>query len=193
MDNNNGNSKKERFEAEALLHLNSLYNMSLRLTRNEEDAKDLLQETFYKAYKFFHQFQQGTSIKAWLFKILKNSYINVYRKKVRQPEMIEYDKVEPFISLIKDDKNDNKEKIEEKVLDKLLDDEITAALNKLPDEFRIVVLLSDLEGLSYKEISDIMECPIGTVRSRLSRGRRMLQKVLLEYALKEGIIKGKEK
>lgn len=193
MDNNNGNGKKERFEAEALLHLNSLYNMSLRLTRNEEDAKDLVQETFYKAYKFFHQFQQGTSIKAWLFKILKNSYINVYRKKVRQPEMIEYDKVAPFISLIKDDKNDNKEEIEKKVLDKLLDDEITAALNKLPDEFRMVVLLSDLEGLSYKEISDIMECPIGTVRSRLSRGRRILQKVLLDYALKEGIIKGKEK
>ncbi len=193
MDNNNGNGKKERFEAEALLHLNSLYNMSLRLTRNEEDAKDLVQETFYKAYKFFHQFQQGTSIKAWLFKILKNSYINVYRKKVRQPEMIEYDKVAPFISLIKDDRNDNKEEIEAKVLDKLLDDEITAALNKLPDEFRMVVLLSDLEGLSYKEISDIMECPIGTVRSRLSRGRRMLQKVLLDYALKEGIIKGKEK
>ncbi|MCK4966052.1 sigma-70 family RNA polymerase sigma factor [bacterium] len=193
MDNNNGSSKKERFEAEALLHLNSLYNMSLRLTRNEDDAKDLVQETFYKAYKFFHQFQQGTSIKAWLFKILKNSYINVYRKKVRQPEMIEYDKVAPFISLIKDDRNDNKEEIEAKVLDKLLDDEITAALNKLPDEFRMVVLLSDLEGLSYKEISDIMECPIGTVRSRLSRGRRMLQKVLLDYALKEGIIKGKEK
>ena len=193
MDNNNGNSKKERFEAEALLHLDSLYNMSLKLTRNEEDAKDLVQETFYKAYKFYHQFQQGTSIKAWLFKILKNSYINIYRKKVRQPEMIEYDKVEPFISLIKEDKKDGKEGIEDKVLDKLLDDEVTSALGKLPDEFRMVVLLSDLEGLSYQEISDSMECPIGTVRSRLSRGRRMLQKVLLDYALKEGIIKGKEK
>lgn len=193
MDNKNGNSKKKRFEAEALLHLNALYSMSLKLTRNEEDAKDLVQETYFKAYKFFHQFQQGTSIKAWLYKILKNSYINVYRKKVRQPEMIEYDKVEPFISLIQDDNKETKEKIEKKILDKLLDDEITSALNKLPDEFRIVVLLSDMEGLSYKEISDIMECPIGTVRSRLSRGRKMLQKVLLDYALKEGIIKGKEK
>ncbi|GAG21537.1 unnamed protein product, partial [marine sediment metagenome] len=146
---------------------------------------------FFKAYKFFHQFQEGTSIKAWLFRILKNTFINLYRKRVREPEMVNYENVEPFIDLLKDDKGDISIVAEDNILNKYLSDEISSAINNLPDDFKMVVLLSDLEGFSYKEIADIMDCPIGTVRSRLARGRRMLQKNLLDYALNEGIIKGK--
>lgn len=193
MNNNSGNNKKGRFEKEALTHIDSLYNLSSYLTKNSDDAKDLVQETYYKAYKFFHQFQEGTSIKAWLFKILKNTFINLYRKKVREPEIIDYEKVESFIGLIKDDNFDFAHLEEDNLLNKFLSDDVVSALNQLPDDFKIVVLLSDVEGLSYKEIADIMECPIGTIRSRLSRARKMLQKILLNYALKQGIIKGKEK
>jgi RNA polymerase sigma-70 factor (ECF subfamily) len=193
MDNKNDNDKKKKFEKEAMIYLDSLYNLSLNLTRNPNDAKDLLQETYYKAYKFYHQFQEGTSLKAWLFKILKNTFINLYRKKVKEPEKVDYEKVEPFISLLQDNNSDVTNIEENILLNKFLSDDVTSALNKLPDDFKTVVLLSDLEGFSYKEISEIMDCPIGTVRSRLSRGRRMLQKILFDYAIKEGIIKGKEK
>jgi len=193
LNSKSGNDKKGRFEKEALTHIDSLYSLSLYLVKNPDDAKDLVQETYYKAYKFFHQFQEGTSIKAWLFKILKNTFINMYRKKVRQPEIIDYEKVESFIGLIKDNNLDFEHFEEDNILNKFLSDDVISALNQLPDDFKIVVLLSDVEGLSYKEIADIMDCPIGTVRSRLSRARKMLQKILLNYALKQGIIKGKEK
>ena len=193
MNNNSGDNKKGRFEKEALMHIDSLYNLSLYLTKNSDDAKDLVQETYYKAYKFFHQFQEGTSIKAWLFKILKNTFINFYRKRVREPEIIDYEKVESFIGLIKNNNFDFAHLEEDNLLNKFLSDDVVSALSQLPDDFKIVILLSDVEGLSYKEIADIMECPIGTVRSRLSRARKILQKILLNYALKQGIIKGKEK
>jgi len=193
LNNNSGNNKKGRFEKEALTHIDSQYNLSSYLTKNSDDAKDLVQETYYKAYKFFHQFQEGTSIKAWLFKILKNTFINLYRKKFIEHEIIDYEKVESFIGLIKDDNFDFAHLEEDNLLNKFLSDDVVSALNQLPDDFKIVVLLSDVEGLSYKEIADIMECPIGTIRSRLSRARKMLQKILLNYALKQGIIKGKEK
>jgi RNA polymerase sigma-70 factor (ECF subfamily) len=193
MDNKIDNDKKKKFEKEAMIYLDSLYNLSLNLTRNPNDAKDLVQETYYKAYKFYYQFQEGTSLKAWLFKILKNTFINLYRKKVKEPEKVDYEKVEPFISLLQDNNSDVTNIEENILLNKFLSDDVTSALNKLPDDFKTVVLLSDLEGFSYKEISEIMDCPIGTVRSRLSRGRRMLQKILFDYAIKEGIIKGKEK
>jgi len=188
-----GNNNREKFGKEALEHIDSLYNYSLSLTRNTDEAKDLVQETFFKAYKSLHQFQEGTSIKAWLFRILKNTFINLYRKRVREPEIVNYEKIEPFIDLLKDDKGDISIVAEDNILNKYMGDEITSALNNLPDDFKMVVLLSDLEGFSYQEVADIMDCPIGTVRSRLSRGRRMLQKNLLDYALSEGIIKGKEK
>ncbi len=191
MSSKSGNNNREKFGKEASMHIDSLYNYSLSLTRNPDDAKDLVQETFFKAYKFFHQFQEGTSIKAWLFRILKNTFINLYRKRVREPEMVNYENVEPFIDLLKDDKGDISIVAEDNILNKYLSDEISSAINNLPDDFKMVVLLSDLEGFSYKEIADIMDCPIGTVRSRLARGRRMLQKNLLDYALNEGIIKGK--
>ncbi len=193
MDNKIDNDKKKKFEKEAMIYLDSLYNLSLNLTRNPNDAKDLVQETYYKAYKFYYQFQEGTSLKAWLFKILKNTFINLYRKKVKEPEKVDYEKVEPFISLLQDNNSDVTNIEENILLNKFLSDDVTSALEKLPDDFKTVVLLSDLEGFSYKEISEIMDCPIGTVRSRLSRGRRMLQKILFDYAIKEGIIKGKEK
>jgi len=193
LNSSSDNNKKGRFEKEALMHIDSLYNFSLYLTKNSDDAKDLVQETYYKAYKFFHQFQEGTSIKAWLFKILKNTFINLYRKKYREPEIIDYEKVESFIGLMKDNNFDFAHLEEDNLLNKFLSDNVVSALNQLPDDFKTVVLLSDVEGLSYKEIADIVECPIGTVRSRLSRARKMLQKILLNYALKQGIIKGKEK
>jgi len=193
LNNNSGDNKKGRFEKEALTHIDSLYNLSLYLTKNSDDAKDLVQETYYKAYKFFHQFQKGTSIKAWLFKILKNTFINLYRKRIREPEIVDYEKVESFIGLIKNNNFDFARLEENNLLNKFLSDDVVSALSQLPDDFKIVILLSDVEGLSYKEIADIMECPIGTVRSRLSRARKMLQKILLNYALKQGIIKGKEK
>lgn len=193
MNNNSGDNKKGRFEKEALTHIDSLYNLSLYLTKNSDDAKDLVQETYYKAYKFFHQFQEGTSIKAWLFKILKNTFINFYRKRVREPEIIDYEKVESFIGLVKNNNFDFAHLEEDNLLNKFLSDDVVSALSQLPDDFKIVILLSDVEGLSYKEIADIMECPIGTVRSRLSRARKILQKILLNYALKQGIIKGKGK
>ena len=193
MNNTPGNDRRGRFEKEALIHIDSLYNLSLYLTKNPDDAKDLVQETYYRAYKFFHQFQEGTSIKAWLFKILKNTFINLYRKKVREPEIIDYEKVEPFIALMKDDNFNIAHLEEDNILNKFLSDDVVSALNQLPDDFKMVVLLSDFEELPYKEIADIMECPVGTVRSRLSRARKMLQKILLNYALKQGIIKGREK
>ena len=191
MNDDSKKSNKERFEKEALMHMDLLYNLSLSLTRNPDDAKDLVQETYFKAYKFFHQYQEGTNIKAWLFKILRNSFVNIYRKKVREPELVVYEKVEPFINLIRS--GNNSDMSDKAVSDKFLSDEVTSALNQLPDDFKEVVLLSDLEGLSYKEIAQVVDCPVGTVRSRLSRGRRMLQKALLDYALKEGLIQGQEK
>jgi len=178
--------KHETFKSEALVHMDALYNAALRLTYNEEDARDLVQKTFFKAYRFFDQFELGTSCKAWLFKILKNTFINKYRKKVKQPEHVDYDTVEPFVDLIKDKQFFNSETLDEEILDNFLSDDVNEALSKLPDDFRMVLILSDIEGFSYKEIAEIMECPIGTIRSRLSRARKMMFKYLLKYAKKEG-------
>ncbi len=186
---NNETEKQAEFAKEALVHLDALYNASYKLTHNEEDAKDLVQEALFKAYRFFGQFQVGTSCKAWLFKILKNTFINHYRKRVKQPEILGYENVEPFINLVKDRDVYFTRGAEEKMFDKFLSDDVKRALEKLSPEFKLVVILADIEGFSYKEIADIMECPIGTVRSRLSRGRKMMEKVLQEYASKEGITK----
>ncbi|MFC1554791.1 sigma-70 family RNA polymerase sigma factor [candidate division KSB1 bacterium] len=178
--------KQEEFKVEALVHMDSLYNAALKLTHNPDDAKDLVQETYLKAFKFFEQFEPGTSCKAWLFKIQKNTFINKYRKKIKQPEHVDFDTVEPFVDLIKDKSSGEKRDIDEQIADRYLSDEINEALTKLPHDFKMVLLLSDMEGFSYKEIADIMECPIGTIRSRLSRARKIMHKYLLKYSKEEG-------
>ncbi len=178
--------KKEAFKVEALAHIDTLYNAALKFTYNRDDASDLVQETYFKAYKFFGNFEPGTSCKAWLFKILKNTFINKYRRKVRQPEQVDFDAVEPYVDLIRDKTLDPGESLDEDIFKSHMSDDVKTALARLPEEFRMVLVLSDIEGFSYKEISDIMDCPIGTVRSRLSRGRKLMYKYLLKYAKAEG-------
>jgi RNA polymerase sigma-70 factor (ECF subfamily) len=176
--------KIQVFEDIAIPYMSPMYRTALRLTRNEKDAEDLLQEAFLRAYKSFHQFQLGTNIKAWLFKILTNLHINRYQKQARRPNSVSYDDLEEFYlynQLLQKDIFLNTNNIEEELLNNLFDTEVKEAIEKLPWEFRITVLLADIEGFRYQEIADILNCPIGTVRSRLSRGRRLLEKYLWEY------------
>jgi len=186
----NISEKQEAFKSEALVHMDALYNGAFKLTYNEEDAKDLVQETYFKALRFFDQFEPGTSCKAWLFKILKNTFINKYRKKAKQPEHVDFNTVEPFVDLIKDKQYFDSNSLDDSILNNYLSDEINEALSKLSYEFRMILILSDIEGFSYKEIADIMDCPLGTIRSRLSRARRMMFKLLSKYAKKEGYYRG---
>ncbi|MFC1492585.1 sigma-70 family RNA polymerase sigma factor [candidate division KSB1 bacterium] len=165
--------KQRLFEREAFPLMDSLYNSALKLTYNEDDAKDLVQDTFFKGFRFLHQFEQGTSMHAWLFRIMKNTFINNYRKKVKQPSKVDFDDVEPFLDNIILDKDFTSEEIEH-ILNNSLSDDVNDALMKLPEDFRLVLILSDMEGFSYKEIAGIMEIPIGTVRSRLSRARKAM-------------------
>lgn len=178
--------KQESFQNEAIVHMDALYNSALKLTYNEEDAQDLVQDTFFKAFRFFDQFEPGTSCKAWLFKILKNTFINKYRKKVKQPEHVDFNAIEPFVDLIRDKKHFKNDSLDVTILNNYLSDEINVALAKLSTEFKMVLILSDVEGFSYKEVAEIMDCPIGTIRSRLSRARKMMYKLLAKYAKKEG-------
>jgi RNA polymerase sigma-70 factor (ECF subfamily) len=180
-------SQKSEFEALTLPHLDALYNTALRLTKNESDAEDLIQETFLKAFRFFHRFQPGTHIKAWLFKIMTNTFINHYRKQQRDKEVLEdWD----WDHLLQSDAEIGEN--EKKILDRFISQEVVDSLNQIPVEFRMVVLLADLEDFSYKEIAEIVDCPIGTVMSRLYRGRRLLRKLLAEYATEQGYIQQKE-
>ena len=185
------NSQRLYFEGNALEHMDALYNMALKLTRNTEDAEDLVQETFFRAYKYFYQYKPGTSCKAWLYTILKNTFINRYRKTAKEPKKAAFHEVEPFIDMIRDSEVPWEE-IHERAQDHLLGDDVSGALGTLSDDIRMVVLLADLEGCTYEEISTIMSCPIGTVRSRLSRGRKALQELLYDYAHREGYIKRKD-
>lgn len=181
--------KQIEFEQVALVYIDSLYNAALRMTGNQPDAEDLVQETYLKAYRFFHRFRKDSNCLAWLFKIMKNSYINRFRQKVREPVMVDYDTAKPAYDLARLEAGDTSGSPEEEVLSKLLDDEVERAIRALPDEFKLVVILSDIEGFQYKEIAEILGCPIGTVRSRLSRGRRLLRKQLWDYAKDLGYIK----
>lgn len=164
-----------------------LYNFALRTTGNADDARDLLQETYLKAYRFWNKYEKGTNIRAWLFRIMKNSYINRYRKETREPSKVDYDDVENFYDSIRSSATDTND-LQEKFFGGLLGDEVTAALQSLPEEFRTVVILCDIEGLTYEEIAEFLECPIGTVRSRLHRGRKLLQAKLFDYAKRQGLI-----
>ncbi|MEI6846648.1 MAG: sigma-70 family RNA polymerase sigma factor [Chlorobiaceae bacterium] len=178
--------KQHEFQKEAVVHLNSLYNYALHLTMKPDDAKDLVQETYLKAYKFFQSFERGTNCKAWLFKILKNNYINTFRKNSREPAKVDYDLIKDFYHSIKDTRNDTSE-AESDYFHSLLHEEVYQSLQSLPEEFREVIQLCDIDGFTYEEIANMVESPIGTVRSRLFRGRKLLRKQLKEYAKKYGI------
>jgi RNA polymerase sigma-70 factor, ECF subfamily len=181
--------KHSEFEAEALPHMDVLYNFALRTTGNADDARDLLQETYLKAYRFWDKYEKGTNIRAWLFRIMKNSYINRYRKETKEPDKVDYDDIENFYNTIRAESTDPND-LQQQLYGNLLGDEVTKALQSLPDDFRTVVILCDIEGLTYEEIAEFVECPIGTVRSRLHRGRKLLQAKLFEYAKQQGMIKG---
>ncbi len=183
---------KRRFQADALPLLDSLYGAALRMTRNPADAEDLVQETMLRAYRAFDRFEPGTNLKAWLFRILTNAYINVYRKRQREPQKIPLEEVEDF-DLYQELKNHDpqfSETPESIVLDSLVDSDITDAIDDLPEQFRLAVVLSDIEGFSYAEMAEIMDVPLGTVMSRLHRGRKALQKRLWDLARERGIVRG---
>jgi RNA polymerase sigma-70 factor (ECF subfamily) len=180
---------KDPFETEALSFLDALYRTALRMTRSEADAEDLVQETYIRAFRFREQFAPGTNLKAWLFRILTNTFINTYRRRRAQPEFTELDDVDEF-SLYKrmSDLRTSSESgnPETEFLNGIVDSEVKDALTDLPEKFRQVVLL-DVEGFSYKEIAEMLDIPIGTVMSRLHRGRKFLQKRLLDLAQQRGI------
>jgi RNA polymerase sigma-70 factor (ECF subfamily) len=179
--------KHKEFEAETLPHMDILYNFAVRTTGDPDDAKDLLQETFLKAYRFWDKYEKGTNIRAWLFRIMKNTYINRYRKEAREPDKVDYEDVENFYDSIRGDSRESTD-LQRRMFGNLLGDEVTAALQELPDDFRTVVILCDIEELTYEEISEFLNCPIGTVRSRLHRGRKMLQARLHTYAREHGLL-----
>jgi RNA polymerase sigma-70 factor, ECF subfamily len=181
--------KPESFEALALVHLDSLYGTAVRMTRNPRDAEDLVQDTMLAAYRFFDHFEPGTHIKAWLFKILTNTFINRYRKRTREREVKELLDHEDAPSLMSQEAVEASRDPEQVLVGTLLSDDVRRALDSLPHDYRMAVVLCDLEEFSYKEIADIMDCPVGTVMSRLHRGRRMLQAALHDYAVAEGIVK----
>ncbi len=190
MTNSKNGKKQKEFEETALVHLDLLYNSALQMTRNPQDAEDLIQETFLRAYRFFDKFERGTNCKAWLFKIMRNNFINQYRKKAKEPARVDFDEIEnAYAADIKEVLSDESRGDIEKIFNNMVEDDVKTAVESLPDEFRMAIILSDIEGFSYQEIADIAECPIGTVRSRISRGRKFLQKKLYDFARKKGIIK----
>ena len=176
---------RERFEAMVSEHLDGLFGASFRLTRNRTRAEDLLQETFLRAWRSFHTFRPGTNVRAWLYRILMNAYIDGYRKSEREPEVVDQEDVDEFYLYSKVHESEDYRRAgnpEEVLLNNLMDADVKGALQSLPETFRNVVILADIEGFSYKEIAEILGIPIGTVMSRLHRGRRQLQVKLWEYA-----------
>jgi len=180
------------FDSHVMPYVDSLYNTAYRMTRSAEDAEDLVQETFFKAYKYYDKFVEGTNLKAWLFKILKNTFINNYRKKKLEPRSVDFAEIEDsFERIVRRDVEPGGDP-ESEFFSGVLDDDVKKALESLPYDYRMVVVLADLEDFSYKEIAEILDCPVGTVMSRLYRGRKLLEKALLRYARKHGYIRGAE-
>ncbi|MCX8056436.1 MAG: sigma-70 family RNA polymerase sigma factor [Ignavibacteria bacterium] len=175
----------EEFRKEALPHMDALYNFALQLTQDSDDAADLLQETYIKAYRFWDKFEKGTNCKAWLFRIMKNSFINFYRKNTKSPEKLDYDEIEEIYETIKSNEQ-NPHNLDREIYDNVFDDEVMQAINSLPEEFKTVLLMCDVEGMSYEEIADFMDIPIGTVRSRIHRARKLLAVKLYDYAKSRG-------
>ena len=178
--------KRASFEREALVHLDVLYRVALRLTANPSDADDLVQETMLKAFRAWDQYEKGTNAKAWLLTILRHAFINEYRRRTRHPETVDLDKIEPYavFSEVQD------EDPQGAFFDRIVDDEVLRAIDQLPVAFRETLVLSDVEGMSYQEIAGILDIPVGTVKSRLFRARQLLQGKLYDYAVEMGYIKG---
>ncbi|HMN50346.1 MAG TPA: sigma-70 family RNA polymerase sigma factor [Ignavibacteriaceae bacterium] len=177
----------EEFEREAVPHMDSLYNYALKMTGDSDDASDLIQETYLKAFRFWDKFEKGTNCKAWLFRIMKNTYINTYRKETKEPDKVDYEDIENFYENIKPSSTDSAH-LEKDIYDNLLDDELSGAISSLPEDFRTVVILCDIEGYTYDEIAEFIDCPVGTVRSRLHRARKMLFTKLHKYAADKGYV-----
>lgn len=175
--------RREEFAEMALRHIDSFYSAALRMTRDEIEAQDLVQDAYLRAYRFFDKFEKGTNFRAWLFKILKNIYINKYHKESKMPQMVDISSVEDSGDLA------NAATSENEIFDELLDDEVMSAMDALPEKFRLAIILSDLEGFAYKEVAEILDIPVGTVMSSLHRGRRLLRNTLYEYARKHGYVK----
>jgi RNA polymerase sigma-70 factor (ECF subfamily) len=182
--------RTRRFESDALQYLDQLYAAAMRMTRNPADAEDVVQETFAKAYASFHQFTPGTNLKAWLYRILTNTYINSYRKKQREPQLSDGESVEDWqLARAESHTSSGLKSAETVALENLPDSDVKDALQQLAPDFRLAVFLADVEGFSYKEIAEIMGTPIGTVMSRLNRGRTQLRKLLADYARDRGVVR----
>lgn len=180
--------KKRIFDEEFFPHIDSMYNFAYRLTYDEDDSKDLVQDTYLKAFRFIESFQKGTNAKAWLFRILKNSFINEFRKKSKEPAKIDYQEIESFYNSGEVDKSITTD-LRVETVKEMMGDEVSNALNSLDIDFRTVIILCDLDGFKYDEMAKILDIPIGTVRSRLHRARNLLREKLNSYAKNMGYIK----
>jgi len=178
-----------RFERDALPFLDALYSAALRMTKNPENAEDLVQETYAKAFASFHQFTEGTNLRAWLYRILTTTFINIYRKEQRQPQIADGELEEWQIAEAATHTSDQGKSAEVEALEQLPDSDIKNALQELPEEFRLAVYFADVEGFSYKEVAEILNIPPGTVMSRLHRGRKLLRESLADYAKDRGYVK----